>query len=86
MRYADELVESRMVSPDRLELDLKRRSSGIFSNGPLSSRLSRTSSFGQLNIMNKLDNLELALKEMESELKSSREEAGVSGLPNLGVD
>jgi hypothetical protein len=52
-----------MLSPKRseLELDLKRRSSGSFSNGPGSSRISRATSFSQINIMSKLDNLEMAL-------------------------
>jgi|JI61114C2RNA_FD_contig_101_60573_length_1518_multi_2_in_0_out_0_3 hypothetical protein len=64
MRYADELVESRFASSPERDLDPKRFTSSSFNSGMASGRLSRTTSFSQLNIANKLENLDSALKEM----------------------
>lgn len=78
MRYADELVETRLVGSPEKEQDPKRFSSSSFYSGMNSGRLSRTTSFSQINIANKLDNLDTALKEMAEELTAVQSETYVS--------
>lgn len=69
MRYADELVESRHISPSKMDIDLKRISSSTVFSGSHSGRMSRATSFSQLNMQSKMESLDASLQEMASELR-----------------